>query len=115
MDEIKIIEPIQSGLKQFKTTDEFSIYYAKHKDEMNSMTTQKLNKQFKIEGYRITKLGTRDDSGKRQQGNICLKKITKSNSISRQDDVRNEIAQIHERLDQLAKIVNSVISALNEE
>ena len=70
MEDIKIIEPIKSGLNHFKTTDEFSIYYAKHKKEMNEMTTQKLNKLFKIEGYRITKIGTRDENGKRQQGNI---------------------------------------------
>lgn len=113
MDEIKIIEPIKTGLNHFKTTDEFSIYYAKHKDEMNSMTTQKLNKQFKIDGYRITKIGTRDDTGKRQQGNICLKKIC--SNITGPIDYSQEIAKINERLELLSQTVNSIISALNEE
>ena len=112
MDEIKIIEPIRIGLNHFKTTDEFSIYYAKHKNEMNEMTTQKLNKQFKIDGYRITKIGTRDDNGKRQQGNICLKKIKPNNESI---DFTTEIAKINERIDALTKTINSIISALNEE
>ena len=115
MDEIKIIEPIKTGLKQFKTTDEFSIYYAKHKDEMNQMTTQKLNKQFKIDGYRITKLGTRDDNGKRQQGSICLKKVDQRLAATHNYDYAAEIARINERINELTQTVNSIISALNEE
>ena len=117
MDEIKIIEPIRIGLNHFKTTDEFSIYYAKHKNEMNEMTTQKLNKQFKIDGYRITKIGTRDDNGKRQQGNICLKKIKPNNTKNNNEsiDFTTEIAKINERIDALTKTINSIISALNEE
>ena len=117
MDEIKIIEPIKSGLNHFKTTDEFSIYYAKHKNEMNTMTTQKLNKQFKIDGYRITKIGTRDDNGRRQQGNICLKRINtniKPDKIE-SNDFSNEIVKINERIDALTQSINSIISALNGE
>lgn len=115
MEDLKIIEPIKSGLNHFKTTDEFSIYYAKHKKEMNEMTTQKLNKQFKIEGYRITKIGTRDENGKRQQGNICLKKINNNQKINETIDYTDEINKINQRLDVLTQSINSIISALNAE
>ena len=128
MEELKIIEPIKEGLNNFKTIDEFSIYYAKHKKEMIAMTTQKLNKQFKIEGYRITKIGTRDKDGKRQSGEICLKKIHKLDKINDEtyeptnyktsneqlNTLTQSVNSINERLNALTQTVNSIISALNE-
>ena len=118
MDEIKIIEPIKTGLNHFKTTDEFNIYYNKHKKELNEMTTQKLNKQYKIEGYRITKIGTRDENGKRQNGCICLKKVNSSKIINHSDnsEMRNidaRIDAIEGKLHELATSINSIINALN--
>ena len=130
MEELKIIEPVKTGLNHFKTTDEFSIYYNKHKNELNEMTTQKLNKQFKIDGYRITKIGTRDDNGKRQCGNICLKKINDvklSEHASAHEKINNDrieqletavnqrFVEIENKLQELAKTINSIITALNEE
>ena len=115
MEDLKIIEPIKEGLNNFKTIDEFSIYYAKHKKEMIAMTTQKLNKQFKIEGYRITKIGTRDKDGKRQSGEICLKKIHKlDKNINETQDIAATIQRFDERLNALSQTVNSIINALNE-
>lgn len=112
MEELKIIEPIQTNLINFKTTDEFNIYYNKHKKEMNDMTTQKLNKQYKIEGYRITKIGTRDINGKRQIGNICLKKIYQSKD---KNNYQEQIDEINERITKLTDALNSIIKALNAE
>ena len=128
MEELKIIEPIKTGLNNFKSIDEFSIYYAKHKKDMIEMTTQKLNKQFKIEGYRITKIGTRDKDGKRQNGEICLKKINKLDKINDESHetnyneqiqkIKQEIAATNQRFDErlnaLTQSINSIISALNE-
>lgn len=123
MEDLKIIEPIKSGLYQFKTTDEFSIYYAKHKKEMNEMTTQKLNKLFKIEGYRITKINTQDENGKiRQRGEICLKRINTSTNDNKLIDSTNEnklmkeeISKINSRLDALTQTINKIIDTLNAE
>ena len=53
---LKIIEPIKQYLKVFNSPDEFNIWYTKNKDEVESLTTHKLNKMYKIEGYRITKI-----------------------------------------------------------
>ena len=118
MEELKIIEPIKTGLHQFKTTDGFSIYYNKHKQEMNEMTTQKLNKQFKIEGYRITKIGTRDINGKRQIGNICLKKIyqkiNKNNYDEQIKTLSNSVDEINEKITKLTSALNSIIKAISE-
>ena len=48
--EIKIIEPIKNYSKVFNTPEEFNSFYTKNKDEMNLMTTHKLNKMYFIEG-----------------------------------------------------------------
>ena len=53
---LKIIEPIRDYLKVFNSADEFNIWYTKNKDEVDSLTTHKLNKLYKIQGYRITKI-----------------------------------------------------------
>ena len=70
--DLKIIGPIKSPLKEFDSVDEFNIYYHKHKEEMDTETTHSLNKKFKINGYRITKI----------KGVLCLKKdrIVKHNT-----------------------------------
>jgi len=132
MEDLKIIEPIKNGLHHFKTTDEFSIYYTKHKNEMNEMTTQKLNKLFKIEGYRITKINTHDENGKiRQRGEICLKRInvltnehklidsTNENELTQLINnnklMNEEIVKINQRLDALTQIINKIIDTLNAE
>ena len=61
---IKIIEPITHPTKEFNNADEFNIWYSKNKDSVNSFTTHKLNKMYKIAGYRITKI----------KGELMLKK-----------------------------------------
>ena len=62
--DLKIIGPIKKPLKEFESPDEFNLYYHKHKEEMDSETTHSLNKKFKIDGFRITKI----------KGVLCLKK-----------------------------------------
>ena len=54
--DLKIIEPVQKPLKEFDGPDEFNIYYHKHKDDIDGQTTHMLNRKYKINGYKITKL-----------------------------------------------------------
>jgi len=60
MSVVKIIAPVGESKKSFNSTEDFSDYFNTHKDEMLQQTTQKLNKMFSVNGYRITKIGTRD-------------------------------------------------------
>ena len=73
--EITILGKDLNVLKNFNTIDDFNKYYTKHKEEMDQLTTKKLNKLYKIDGYRISKKDTRDKEGHLQQGTICLKKL----------------------------------------
>ena len=54
--EVKVIEPIKNYIKEFNTPVEFNLWYAKHKDEVDALTTHKRNIMYHIEGYRITKI-----------------------------------------------------------
>ena len=54
--DLKVIEPIKNYIKEFNSPVEFNLWYAKHKEEVDSLTTHKLNKMYLINGYRITKI-----------------------------------------------------------
>ena len=127
MEELKIIGSHQTESKHFNTIDEFNIYYVKHKTEMTNMTTQKLNKMFTIDGYRITKVGTRDADGKRVNGEICLKPASKlshevppTSLVSKIDNDDNQtkpwqddIEDIMAKMKVLTDTVNRIIEHLN--
>ena len=130
MEDLKIIGSHQTESKHFNSIDEFNIYYVKHKAEMTDMTTQKLNKLFIIDGYRITKKGTRDADGKRVSGEICLKpthvehscagnrinstKLMNDNDDTKQfDSFASRIDQLEAKIKLLTDTVNKIIDHLN--
>ena len=61
---LKDLEPIQLDVKTFQDKTEFEMFYNSHKEEFETSTTTKLNRMYKIPGYRIT----------RQKQQLCLKK-----------------------------------------
>ena len=103
--DLKIIGPIKSPLKEFDSVDEFNIYYHKHKDEMDTETTHSLNKKFKINGYRITKI----------KGVLCLKKDRIVKPDEDNEDPTPSISEIMERIQKLEETVNKIIDVLNGE
>ena len=46
--ELKVINEITTEIKNFKSIEEFNLFYQKHKDEMNNQTTQYLIRIYKI-------------------------------------------------------------------
>lgn len=68
--ELEVINEITEETKNFKSIEEFNLFYQKHKDEMNGRTTQYLNRVYKIitpDGveYRITKKNCSKEGNKR--------------------------------------------------
>ena len=55
MQKIPVIAPVKD-IKEFKTIDEFNVFYNDHRNEFESLTTCMLNKKYKIPGYKITKI-----------------------------------------------------------
>ena len=109
--QIKIIEPIKEFSKVFNSPDEFNLWYTKNKDEMDNMTTHKLNKLYKIEGYRITKI----------KNVLMLKKDSQTSNTksfsSGQSSTISTTPTIEELKDEITKIkdtINQIISYLNQ-
>ena len=127
--EVKVIGPIKEYLKTFNTPDEFNLWYAKNKDEIDKITTHKLNKMYYIEGYRITKI----------KGVLCLKKAVKKqvddsqNDLDLRDpqgkarpqidrenesailDIQNEIEQLKSDILAIKTAINDIVKAINGE
>ena len=50
---IKITEPFNCETIVFDTAEDFTKYYRNHQEELDKLTSMKLNKAFKINGYHI--------------------------------------------------------------
>ena len=123
---LKVIEPIKIDVKTFQDKQEFELFYNSHKNEFENCTTTKLNRMYKIPGYRIT----------RQKEVLCLKKdYTKNNKQESDDDnsqkfdelkdeltkmieevklyFNSEIAKINTRYKKIEKIINQQTETLN--
>ena len=119
--DLKVIEPIKNYLKEFKTVDEFNLWYSKNKDEVDKLTTHKLNKMYKIDGYRITKI----------KGVLMLKKWEgideKSTGISSNKElesdlktaelenfVRSKTLRLESEIKEIKETVNKIITFIQE-
>ena len=101
MNDIKVIEPISKHTKEFDTVDEFNLYYNKNKEEMDKLTTHKLNKLYLIKGYRITRI----------KNVLSLKKM-KQNSQS-EIDLGNELDELKKEIQYMKETINNIIHFLN--
>ena len=97
--EVKVIEPIKNYLKEFNTPVEFNLWYAKNKDEVDKLTTHKLNKMYHIVGYRITKI----------KGILMLKEDKKVKN----DEENEDIYELKAELEKIKETVNRLIEFIN--
>ena len=93
--DLKTIEPVQKYVKEFESPEEFNVFYAKNKDEIDSQTTHMLNKKYHIKGLVITKI----------KGELCLKKpwIKKN---------KEESTNLEDRVKRLEETVNKIIDLI---
>ena len=119
LPEIKVIEKFSPNITSFESKEEFIEYLSDHKDEMDKLTTQKLNKMFNIKGYRITKLN----------GEISLRSVTKeieSNNVtpennsrlfelkSEYDEVKRDIIEMKKEIDGIKESLVNLVNKLVE-
>ena len=105
--DIKVIEPIKHYLKEFKTVDEFNLWYSKNKDEVDALTTHKLNKMYHIDGYRITKI----------KGVLMLKRwVDKEGQSPGQSPEKalkvSDIDELRTQVNEIRDVVNRIITFL---
>ena len=55
IEPLEVIEPYHPQIIQFESIEDFNTYYSKHQNDFNE-TTHKLNKKYKIPGYKLTNL-----------------------------------------------------------
>ena len=93
--DLRVIEPVNKYIKEFESPEEFNVFYAKNKDEIDSQTTHMLNKKYHIKGLVITKI----------KGELCLKKpwIKKN---------KEESSDLEDRVKRLEETVNKIIDLL---
>ncbi len=102
--DLKILEPIKNYLKEFNTPEEFNNFYSLNKDELNKLTTHKLNKMYHVKGYRITKI----------KGELMLKKWDDSKVKPNEEFVSlNDIEEIREDIKKIKATVNNIIEFIN--
>ena len=106
---LKIIEPIRDYLKVFNSPDEFNIWYTKNKEEVDTLTTHKLNKMYKINGYRITKI----------KNVLMLKKSSETNNVNNQSAnsplVPEDLHELQDEIKNIKSTVNQIIQYLNQQ
>lgn len=112
--EIKILEPILHYAKEFISPEEFNLFYKIHKDEMDKLTTHKLNKLYHIKDYRITKI----------KGELMLKKFNEEahrkimmtrNDNDDDNDNAEKITELERRIDIIEAENKNEIERINEE
>ena len=101
MNDLKIIEPISKCLKEFENVEDFNIFYNKHKNDMDALSTHKLNKMYHIKGYHITKI----------KNVLMLKKI--KDSEKNIDSYNIEITELKQEIQNIKETINNIIHFIN--
>lgn len=103
--DLKILEPIQNYLKEFNSPEEFNAFYIKNKDEIDLLTTHKLNKMYHIPGYRITRI----------KNELMLKKWIDKKEIEKEkiEDIDDDINTLKEEILKIKTTLNKLIDFIN--
>ena len=116
--DLKVIEPIKNYLKEFKTVDEFNLWYSKNKEEVDKLTTHKLNKMYKIDGYRITKIKgvlMLKKWVEKEEKEIVSKTLPSTESIDElRFDLQSKTLSLESEINEIRNTVNKIISFIQE-
>jgi len=100
---VKIIEPFQPEVIECENVEDFSEIINANKEKYNGYTTQKLNKTFKIPGYKVTKIN----------GEISLRSIKPCEQLNGKGEhhkqkINEEINNIKEAFNQLSEQFDTI-------
>ena len=90
---LKVLEPIQLDVKTFKDKQEFELFFNSHKNEFENSTTTRLNRMYKIPGYRISRV----------KDELCLKKDYTKNNLGNSSNIDTQ--QFDELEEKIMKIL----------
>lgn len=99
--------------KTFDSPEEFNKYYNKHKEEIDSKTSNQLNKEYKINGFKITKRNVKVVDGKKQ-GDLFLKPTkTEQQQVKEDDNIRTELDELKAKINLLTESYAHIVDVLN--
>ena len=101
---IKVIEKFTPDVINFETKEDFIEYLDKHREELDKLSTCKLNKLCKIKDYRITKI----------DGEISLKSNKYTYNQDKSDRHDNELEELKLFIKQLSDNYHELINKLSE-
>lgn len=104
--DVKVIEPITHYIKEFDSPNDFDSWYKSHQEEMDKLTTHKLNKMYHINGYRVTRI----------KGVLSLKKAPKATKPKEDDSeteqrfiaIENEISDMSDDIKNIKLALQSI-------
>ena len=93
-------------IREFKNLEDFNLYYATHKDDFKNKKSHRLNKEYKIDGYKISssKCNVAD-------GEIKLIKNKDKNKFSSQSQ---RIHELEEKIKILSESIAQIIDTIND-
>ena len=95
--------------REFKNVDDFKLYYETHRDEFKNKKSNRLNKEYRIVGYKIS--NAKLDAS---NGEIKLVKVygkSKNNIDERINELEHKIKILTDSLAQIIDLVNSNANA----
>ncbi len=111
---LTVKEPYHADIKTFATPDEFTIYYREHEDDLKNLSTLRLNKTFKIPGYRITVTKRGSDEQelmlKKDYYSGVQKESPNDNHSNTQvnDDISKRLSIIEQRIDNIERFLQQL-------
>ena len=110
---ITVKEPYHADVKTFNSPDEFTVYYREHETELKSLSTLRLNKTFKIPGYRISVVGRGTDKEeiilkKDYYGGTASDRSTASIEHQPSDGMEQRLALLEQRMDNIERYLQQL-------
>ena len=91
--------------REFKNVDDFKLYYETHRDEFKNKKSNRLNKEYRIVGYKISNAKLDASNGEIKLVKVYAK--SKNNIDERINELEHKIKILTDSLTQIIDLVNS--------
>ena len=91
--------------REFKNVDDFKLYYETHRDEFKNKKSNRLNKEYRIVGYKISNAKLDASNGEIKLVKVYSK--SKNNIDERINELEHKIKILTDSLAQIIDLVNS--------
>ena len=104
---IQIKEPYNKNTINFENTDDFTVYYREHEDDFKNISTQLLNRTYKIPGYRIRLTGS-------DKKLILVKDYGRTDDLQQDDLQKDKCLDLQQQIHTLQEQVRNIEQFLQQ-